>query len=308
MPERETLFNEAFLRKLETLTLAMYQARAGRMQGERRSTKRGQSVEFADYRSYAPGDDFRLVDWNAFARLERFFIKLFVEEEDVTVHLLLDTSPSMDWPPLEDIPTGETHKLSFARRAAAALGYIALAGFDRVVPVPLGSTFNAPAALRGKQQAFRLFDHLLTAPGESPFDLNQALLTYAARARHPGPLLLFSDLFAPPHAAAEPFWGPGMLALLGRRFDVTIVHLLSPDEVEPTLAGDLRLRDVEHDQPVELTADFEALSRYRSGLQAWQRDLQAWCHKRGVRYVFVPTDIPFEDLVFTFLRHRGILQ
>ncbi|MFN8454231.1 MAG: DUF58 domain-containing protein [Anaerolineae bacterium] len=95
----QTLFDESFLRRLESLTLIARQARPGQWQGERRSPKRGQSVEFADYRNYVPGDDFRLVDWNAYARLERFFIKLFVEEQDLTMHLLLDTSRSMDWPP-----------------------------------------------------------------------------------------------------------------------------------------------------------------------------------------------------------------
>ncbi|MDP9374613.1 MAG: DUF58 domain-containing protein, partial [Chloroflexota bacterium] len=118
---RDELFDEAFLRKLERLDIVARKLRAGAMRGERRSTKRGQSVEFADFRLYSHGDDLRRVDWNVYARIERAFIKLFHEEEDRTVHLLLDVSPSMDW------GEGPSHKLTYARRAAAALGYIALA-------------------------------------------------------------------------------------------------------------------------------------------------------------------------------------
>jgi len=120
----ERLFSEEFLRRLERLSLVARRPSAGVMQGERRSPKRGQSVEFSDFRPYVAGDDFRRIDWNAYARLERFFIKLFVEEEDLTVHLLIDASRSMDW--------GEPNKLQYAARAAGALGYIALSGLDRV--------------------------------------------------------------------------------------------------------------------------------------------------------------------------------
>ena len=127
-PQR--LFDEAFLRRLEQLAILSRQALSGQMQGERRSAKRGQSVEFADFRPYALGDDFRRIDWNAYARLERFFIKLFVSEEDVTVHLLVDVSRSMDW--------GTPHKLDYALRAAGALGYVALVGLDRVTVTALG--------------------------------------------------------------------------------------------------------------------------------------------------------------------------
>jgi uncharacterized protein (DUF58 family) len=116
-PSQSMLFDEAFLRKLERIAILSKRAAAGQLQGERRSSKRGQSVEFADFRPYSSGDDFRRIDWNAYARLERFFIKLFIEEEDLTVHLLVDTSKSMDW--------GNPNKLEYAIRSAGALGYIA---------------------------------------------------------------------------------------------------------------------------------------------------------------------------------------
>jgi uncharacterized protein (DUF58 family) len=292
------LFDEPFLRRLEALTLVARQAQTGRWQGERRSLKRGQSVEFADYRTYVPGDDFRLLDWNAYARLERFFIKLFVEEEDLTVHLLLDTSRSMDWPP----GGGPAHKLTYACRAAGALGYIALAGLDRVtaagVSDDVGQSF---APHRGRGQSFAFFNFLANLPPAGGTDLSQALRRYAVHARQPGPLLLFSDLF-------DPTWQEGLMALLSRRFEITLIHLLAPDEADPPLTGDLRLLDAETGQSVELTADYEALARYKAGLAAWQAEIRHWCAGRTVAYVSLTTATPFEEFIFAFLRRRGILR
>lgn len=297
-----TILDESFLRRLESLTLIARQARPGQWQGERRSPKRGQSVEFADYRNYVPGDDFRLVDWNAYARLERFFIKLFVEEQDLTMHLLLDTSRSMDWPP--DSAGQPNHKFTYAQRATAALGYIALAGLDKVTVTALEGGHYFPPH-RGRQQAFALFDFLtgLTAAGSTR--LADALTRYAAQARQPGPLVIFSDLF---EFSPASIWTDSIKALLARRFEVSLIHLLSPDEVDPTLSGDLRLLDAESGHTVEITADFEALSRYKAGLAAWQNEIRAWCGQRNIAYVPITTDVPFEEFIFTFLRQRGILK
>lgn len=297
-----TIFDESFLRRLESLTLIARQARPGQWQGERRSPKRGQSVEFADYRNYVPGDDFRLVDWNAYARLERFFIKLFVEEQDLTMHILLDTSRSMDWPP--DSAGQPEHKFTYAQRAAAALGYIALAGLDKVTVTALQGGHYFPPH-RGRQQAFALFDFLTGLTPTGSTHLAESLTRYAAQARQPGPLVIFSDLFEFSPAST---WADSINALLARRFEVSLIHLLSPDEVDPTLSGDLRLLDAESGQTVEITADFEALSRYKSGLTAWQNEIRAWCGQRNIAYVPVTTDIPFEEFIFAFLRQRGILK
>src|SRR5215211_520294 len=124
------LFDEAFLRQLDRLALIARRPVAGEMQGERRSPKRGPSVEFADYKPYVSGDDFRQIDWNLYARAERFFLKLFVAEEELTLHLLLDTSRSMDW--------GDPNKLRYAKRVIGAVGYIALTNLDRITLTAFG--------------------------------------------------------------------------------------------------------------------------------------------------------------------------
>jgi uncharacterized protein (DUF58 family) len=278
---------------------------AGQLQGERRSPKRGQSVEFADYRPYAPGDDFRRIDWNAYARLERFFIKLFVEEEDLTVHLVVDTSHSMDW--------GQPNKLWYAIRAAGALGYVALAGSDRVTVTALGSGENGDNRYfpprRGKGQAPALFSFLQRLTRVDKTLLAPRLRAYASAATQPGPLLLLSDLL-------DDGWAEGLRALTSRGFEVSVLHILAPDEVNPETSewlsggptGDFKLLDVETGAEVEITADYDLLGRYRDGLAAWQEELRQFCGARGMHYVPVETSLPVEELLFAWLRQRGVLK
>jgi len=303
------LLDEAELRKLERLSVMSRRAMSGQMQGERRSPKRGQSVEFADYRPYSPGDDFRRIDWNAYARMERFFIKLFVEEEDQTVHLLVDASSSMNW--------GSPNKLAYALKTAAALGYIALAGLDRVTVTVAGSgnpgSANTGAGVfpphRGKQSAMALFTFLEqflpaapkpSAPhGQPAAPLSSQLRNYTAAA--PGPLILLSDLF-------EPDLQPPISGLQSRGFDVTLLHLLAPDELDPGLEGDLKLVDVERGVPVEITADYDLLSRYRRALADWQAEWRAFCAARGIAYIPVETTLPLDDLLFAWLRRYAVIR
>ncbi len=300
------LFDEPFLHKLERLAILSRRTLAGQLQGERRSPKRGQSVEFADFRPYASGDDFRRIDWNAYARLERFFIKLFIEEEDLTVHLLIDTSRSMDW--------GQPNKLWYAVRAAAALGYIALAGLDRVTATALGmenwknGSLGHMSPRRGKQQAFALFQFLSGLKANNTVDLRAALTRYAIRSHQPGPLLIFSDLFDPQPTNQPSNLHTGLNALAARGFQVTLLHILSPDEVNPDLAGDLKLLDIETGADIEITADYDLLQRYRDGLVTWQEELRRFCEARGMNYVPVETSLPFEELLFAWLRKRGVLK
>jgi uncharacterized protein (DUF58 family) len=313
----ERLFSEEFLNRLERLALAARHARTGGMQGERRSPKRGQSVEFADFRPYVPGDDFRRIDWNAYARLERFFIKLFVEEEDLLIHLLVDTSRSMDW--------GEPKKLWYAVRAAAALGYVGLASLDRVTITAVGprsgmrsgngsgasnTTGGTPYYFpphRGKNRALALFSFLqnLTAAPSSdlplPFNPAQALRTYAAQAGTPGPLLLFSDLM-------DEGWMDGLRVLASRGFEVTLVHIMAPEEIDPEINGDFRLLDSESRSLVDITADYELLERYRQGLAEWRAELRAFCAPRGMHYVPVATTLPFDELLFAWMRRQGVMK
>jgi uncharacterized protein (DUF58 family) len=292
------LFDESFLRKLERLSLVVRRRRAGQTRGERRSTKRGTSVEFADYRNYAPGDDLRHLDWNIYARLERPFIKLFEEEEDLAVHIVIDASRSMDWGESAD------NKFAYARRVAAALGYVALAAGDRltVAAVGDGRVVHASPPLRGRVQLHRLLALLESLPAQGTTDLDGALREYALAARRPGLLFLISDLFSPGG------YRSGLSDLQGRGYEVNLLHLLAPEEVEPALAGDLRLHDVETGQAQEVTVDGAMRRLYRRHLDAWRGEIETFCLGRGINYVAVETSLPFDALILTHLRRRGMVR
>ena len=291
---QQPLFDSAFLRKLDRLALLTRRAMTGAMQGERRSPQRGSSVEFADFRPYTAGDDFRQIDWNMYARMERFFLKLFVAEEELTIHLLVDNTASMDW--------GEPNKLLYARRAAGAFGYIALSSLDRVTVMAFGDgAARQLPGVRGKRGALPLFDFLQKLPAGAGGSLPAACRHYAQTAHNAGPLLLCSDLM-------DPGWQDAIRALSTRPFEITILHILAPQEIHPQLDGDFRLIDVEGGAPVEITADLDALRRYDENLRAWRDEIEAFCKGRSINYIFVNTALPVEELVLSNLRRRAVLR
>jgi len=290
----DVLFDEAFLRRLEQLELASRRLTAGRMKGERRSVRRGQSVEFADFRNYTAGDDLRQLDWNAYARLEKLFIKLFVEEEDVTVHVLVDASRSMDF--------GEPNKLAFARRAAAALAYLGLAHLDRVSVAFLGDGRAVSLRpLRGKARVFEVFRFLSEERHERLTGLAAAARDYAGRLRGRGPLILVSDLLDPGYLDA-------LRDLAGTRCQLSVLHVLAPEELDPDVPPDARLVDNETDHGVEVTGDDDLVDRYRTRLAEWQDEVAAFCARRGGSYVSVPSDLDLADLLFDALRRRRVIE
>ncbi|MCP4536202.1 MAG: DUF58 domain-containing protein [Chloroflexi bacterium] len=290
------LLDPILIAQLDRLSLVTRRVRAGQIQGERRSPKHGGSIEFADFRTYAPGDDFRQIDWNAYARLERLFLKLFVAEEDLSVHLLLDASQSMAW--------GEPQKWSYAQRLAAALGYVGLVGLDRLTGAVLasGKTSNGRALrpLRGKRQALAWFDWLAKLEPGGTLDPTAALCDYAVRVRYPGQLFLISDLLGPG-------WERGLRALASRRLEITVLHVLAPQEVSPSLEGDLRLVDSESDAAVEITADYDTLQQYSARLDAWREHLRKTCASLGATCVFIETTLPLEELVLAALQKVRVL-
>jgi uncharacterized protein (DUF58 family) len=290
----DVLFDEAFLRRLEQLELASRRLTAGRMKGERRSVRRGQSVEFADYRNYSAGDDLRQLDWNVYARLERLFIKLFVEEEDVTVHVLVDASRSMDF--------GEPNKLAFARRAAGALAYLGLAHLDRVSVAFLGEGRAVTLRpLRGKARVFEVFRFLSEPRPERLTGLAAAARDYAGRLRGRGPLILISDLM-------DPGYSDALRDLAGTRCQLSVLHVLAPEELDPEVPPDARLVDNETGHGIEVTGDDDLVDRYRTRLTEWQEELAQFCARRGGSYVSVPSDLDLADLLFDVLRRRRVIE
>ncbi len=304
-----SLLTPELLRRLEQFQLLAARRAKSSLRGERRSRARGQSVEFADYRSYVPGDDFRYLDWNLYGRLERLFLKLYEEERELPVRIFLDASESMTF--------GEPRKFDFARQVAAAVGYVALCGFDRVSVVPFpnqvseGSPNQTPniveraargalRSVRGKKSALQFFQNLnfLTAGG--PANLNEALRRGALEARQAGLALVLSDFLDP--AGYE----SGLTALLGRGFQVDIVHILAPDELNPTAFGDLRLVDSETGAMQEVTFGRYRMKSYQQAVQNFLQRLREFCQGRGINYFTASSSTSLEELLLKQLRQAEV--
>jgi len=298
------LFDEPTLRKLNTLTLVANKVRAGAMKGDRRSKKRGVSIEFADYRDYVPGDDLRHLDWNVYARLEKPFIKLFEEEEDLAVHLLVDASKSMDWGGTSGEKNGDHNKFDFARKLTAALGTIALSAGDQITigfltPTGIGAQYG-PA--RGMHHTLRLLAYLEKQTAAGQTNLNQSLQTYALAARRPGLTFVLTDLFDPNG------YESGLGRLQSRGHELVLLHLLAPDELDPQMAGDLRFVDTESGYTQEVSLDGGTRDLYRARLAAWQDEIRLFCQKREIHYLSLSTALPWDKVVLYQMRREGIVK
>ena len=287
--ERHAYFTPDFLAQLERLTLASRRIFRGRVKGERRSPRRGHSVEFCDYRAYGVGDDLRYVDWNAYGRLDRLHVKLFVDEEDLCLNLLVDASASMDF--------GRPTKLAYATRLAAAIGFVGLVGLERVgVGILRDRVAEGWAPARGRNQFPGLLDFLTGVVPAGPTRLNEALASYARRSRESGVAVVISDLLDPAGYEA------GLRALLERRFDIHLIHLLDPEETNPDFGGDFRLTDAETGEVRELSVDRDALRDYREKLHAFLERAEAFCRSQEIGYHRVITDTPVEEFVLAQLK------
>jgi uncharacterized protein (DUF58 family) len=287
--ERHSFFTPEFLAQLERLTLASRRVFRGRVKGERKSPRRGHSVEFCDYRAYGVGDDLRYVDWNAYARLDRLHVKLFVDEEDLCLHLLVDASASMDF--------GSPTKLDYAVRLAAALGFVGLVGLERVgVGILRERVAEGWAPTRGRNQFPALLDFLTHLKPAGPTRLNDAMAAYALRARESGLAVIISDLLDPVGFEA------GVRALMERRFDIHLIHLLDPEEMTPDFSGDFRLTDAETGEVQEISVDREAIRAYREKLHAFLERAEGFCRTHEIGYHRVITDTPVEEFVLAQLK------
>ncbi len=302
-PQPETLLTGEFMRQLDRLDVISRKMLRGKMQGERRSKKKGQSVEFADYRNYVVGDDLRRIDWNLYARLDKLFLRLFMEEEDLTVSVVLDVTASMDY--------GEPNKLLYAKRVAAALGYIALTHYNRLNVYTFTHTIaDMATGMRGRRPVSRLLTFLDgqappdRALGPTPGNLAEVCKRLALAQRQPGVVILLSDFFD----KGEP--ADALRYLAGERFDAYAIQVLSPQELDPArgqVVGDLRLRDVEDGDVAEVSVGPALIKRYKANLQAYCESIRDQCVRRGIAYFMADTSVPFETLILRYLRERGLV-
>ncbi|WP_442511059.1 DUF58 domain-containing protein [Novipirellula sp. SH528] len=296
MPATATdpLLSPELLGRLERLELVSRKVFRGRMKGERRSRRKGESVEFADFRHYVAGDDLRLIDWNLYARLDQLFLKLFLEEEDLHFFSLIDASESMNF--------GDPTKLRVAKQMAAALGYVGLCRADRVSVSVLGPEGRRAPILRGRASLWKMLAYLDSVQSGHNVSLHDGVKEFAMRATGTGVAVLLTDLMD------KEGYESALRMLIGRRMDVFVMHILSPEEIDPPLRGDRKLIDVEDRDEAEITINAHVLNKYKETVQAFMNSAKHFCSKRSIIYIPVRTDTPVETIVTRYLRERGVVR
>ena len=295
------VFPADFFARLERVRLRARKVHSGTLRAERRSRRSGSSLEFADYRNYAPGDDLRRVDWGIYGRIERLMTRVYEEEEDLDVTILLDASASMRW----ESRRGDTaSKWKTAHRLAAALAYLGLHGLDRVVLGYFDSTLRALSSrLRGRTAFSQAVEFLRHPPAEkSGTDLPASLDRFVKQARRKGMVIVLSD-FLDPHG-----YEAGLLPVIGRHFSLHVIHLFHPEEIQPRETGDLLLRDSETGEEIAVTIHPHLLAACKREFENLQSGLQTWCTRSGAGYTLVRSDMPLEDVVLRQFRETGLLR
>ena len=295
MPTTSTLLSPQLLAQLEKMELVSRKIFRGRMKGERRSRRKGQSVEFADFRNYVAGDDLRFIDWNTYARLDRLFLKMFLEEEDLHFYALIDDSRSMDF--------GQPTKFTYAKQLAAALGFVGLVRGDRVKIQTLDRLSQVGASVhRGRRSLWSMLDYLEgLKPGERT-DLAEGVKSFCLRNSGKGIVVLVSDLLD------KAGYEGALRYLLAQEMDIYVIHVLSVEEMEPDLQGDLRLIDCEDGDVAEITVTGPLLKRYQRTLSAFIQSAREFCTRRGIVYLLTRNDVPVEQLITGYLRQRGLVR
>ncbi len=293
----EQLFNDDFLKKLEMLYIISRKIAAGGSRAERRTKKIGSGIEFADHRNYTAGDDFRNLDWNIYARTRKLLLRLFEEEEDLYIYMLVDCSQSMGLG-----LDGET-KLRYAKQLAASLCYIGLANRDRVAIIPFNSKLagRLPPS-RGRGQIYKVFRFLEKLQPDGNTDIREAFRTFVTQNKRRGLACVISDFYDPQG------FEEGMNFLRYQKYEVIAMQLYDETELNPALRGDLQLVDCETGEVREVTVTASLMKRYREAFDEFCQELEEFCVKRQLLYFKAPIQEPFDELVMRVFRAGGFLK
>jgi len=292
--ENSLLFDNEFLQKLERFSILSRKLRKGAVRGEHRVIRKGMSTEFHDYRDYNSGDDLRYIDWNIYGRLDRLLIKLFSGEEDQSVHILLDTSLSMN--------DGRPSKIDYAKQIAGALAYIAVHSLDRVGITSfsdrMGEIFVPERRL---SNMYSMFQYLESIETEGSTSFNKALKEYSQKVKRPGTAVIISDLMD------RDGFEEGLLSLIYRKFDVVVLQVLSEEELSPDLNGSVKLIDSESDGQIRVSIDKKFTRQYQEELGQWFETIESFCRKKNIDYIRSGNLVPIEDFLLKYLRHGGMI-
>lgn len=291
----EPLIDEDFLKRLSNLKFIVKGRRKGRLVGVHPSSRAGVSLEFADYRDYTPGDDFRYVDWNIVGRLDRVLVKTFVHEVQLPIVILLDVSASMG--------LGDPPKMRYASRLAAALTYLGLRGLDRVGLYPFSDSLLSPIAPRhGMRQLTHILRALRSISPAGETSLDRALTEYVEHSRESSLVFLVSDLLC------EGGYKQGIARLLHRGDEVVVIQTIDPEELHPSAQGSTRIEEVETARKIDLIVGEGVLSQYKRRLEDYLKSLYGFLADHRIPHFLAPTDMPLEQLIHERLRAGGILK
>jgi uncharacterized protein (DUF58 family) len=293
--DRSALFDERFLKTLEHLHMVSRKVFAGNLRAERRTRKVGSGIEVADHRTYARGDDFRYIDWNLYGRLDKLLLRLFEEEEDLHIYLLVDCSDSM--------AIGTPPKMHYAMKVAAALSYVGLANLDRVAIIPFGDhLLGRLPPTRGKNRIFRVFEFLRTVDIGGQTQLAECVRTFLAQNKRRGLAVVISDFYDPQG------FEDGLNTLRYNRFEPFVLQVYDKREADPQLHGDLALVDCETGDTREVTVSRSMLEAYKREHERYCKELEQFCTARALPFFRTHTSIPFEELILRIFRSGGFLR
>jgi uncharacterized protein (DUF58 family) len=288
-------FDSFTINKLKRLQLVAKQIKAGIVRGERRSPRHGQSIEFADYRSYVPGDDLRQLDWNVYARHNQPFIKLRENEEDLSVYVLVDGSKSMDW------GIAEENKFTYACKLAAGFSVISLFTGDYLWLDVIGTGFQF-GPMRGQGNLLRVLDSLDQVHPKGRVNIKEMSRQFSQSRKRPGLVILISDLLLPEG------YKDGLKYIQGFGHEIILLQTLCPEELHPSIEGEMRLVDAETGAFQEVNIDRGMLRVYNRRLKSWQAEIHKFCNQRQIRYLTVDTSIAWEKFFMYDMLVAGILQ
>ena len=289
------LLSSEFMARLDSLDIASKRILRGTLRGERRSKRRGHSVEFADHRPYVAGDDLRFIDWNIYGRLNQLFLKLFLEEQDLTVHIAVDVSASQTF--------GDPPKDMYTKKLAAALGYISMVSNNRVtISAFSDGIIGEIKGMRGRGYLRQMAEFLVNTPAEGVSDFDQSCKQLAAGRIGSGIVIVLSDFFF------KEGFESGLKRLVNKNYDLYAMQVLSPQEIEPDISGDLKLVDIEDEDAAEITVSGALMKFYKKNLTAYCNDIKSFCTRRGATYVLANTSTSFEKLVLNYMRRIRLLR
>jgi uncharacterized protein (DUF58 family) len=289
------LLDPDFMARLDSLDVLSRKILKSKLQGERRSKNRGHSVEFADHRPYVAGDDLRFVDWNIYGRLEQLFLKLFLEEQDLTIHIVIDISASSSF--------GEPAKELFIKKLTAALAYVSLVNNNRLTISSFSEGVKGQLKnMRGRNYIGAMAEFLLSSDCEGLSHFDNSCRQLVAGRTGSGVMIVLSDFLF------KEGLDSGLRRLISRQYDLYVIQVLSPEELSPELTGDLKLVDIEDTDTAEITISGALLKYYKRNITAYCNELKDFCARRGAAYVLANSADSVESLTLNYLRRIRLLR